>query len=77
MQVIPDWATYKKPAFKELIKKWRGEDPEFNAISDRNKANRGNEGTHHAGSRSADRYQQHVVHIYMEQAHFFPLHVPT
>ena len=77
MQVIPDWADQKKEAFKELIKNWRGENPDFNAVSDRNKANRGIEGTHSAGSRSADRYQQHMVHIYMEQAQFFSLHVPT
>ena len=55
MQVIPEWADQKKEAFRELIKNWRGENPDFNAMSDRNKANRGNEGTHSAGSRSADR----------------------
>ena len=77
LQVIPNWADQKKVAFLELIKNWRGDNPEFKAVSDRNKANRGSEGTHSAGSRSADRYQQHMVHIYMEQAQFISLHVPT
>ena len=77
MQVIPDWADQKKAAFKQLIKNWRGENPEFKAVSDRNKANRGHKGTHSAGSRSTGRYRQRMVHIYMEQAQFISLHVPT
>ena len=76
MQVIPEWADQKKETFRELIKNWRGENPDFNAMSDRNKANRGNEGTHSAGSRSADRYQQHMVHIYMEELNLFPFMFP-
>jgi len=76
-QVIPHWADRKKAAFAEMVRRWLGENEEFNAVSERNKANRGHGGTHSAGSRSIGRYKEHMVHIYMEQAAFISLHVPT
>ena len=54
----------------ELVKNWVGENPDFKAVSDRNKANRGTQGTHTAGSSSTDRYRLRLVHIKLEQAAF-------
>ncbi|XP_071676789.1 uncharacterized protein [Lolium perenne] len=72
MSVVPHWAdNNKRAAFMELVKNWVGENPDFKAVSDRNKANRGNQGTHSAGSSSTDRYRELLVHIKMEQAAFF------
>ena len=74
---MPDWAEEKEDAWEMLAKRWVGEDPDFNAVSMRNKANRGHEGTHSAGNRNHDRYKEHVVYIYMEQPSFISCHVPT
>ncbi|KAK1653819.1 hypothetical protein QYE76_071624 [Lolium multiflorum] len=50
MSVVPNWANNnKRAAFMELVKNWVGENPDFKAVSDRNKANRGHEGTHKEG----------------------------
>jgi hypothetical protein len=76
-QVIPLWADNKEDAWEALVDLWLGEDPDFNAVSERNKDNRGSEGTHSAGSRNLDRYQEKMVHIYMEQPAFISPHVPT
>ena len=76
-QVIPQWCDGKEAAFEALVMRWLGEDADFNAVSERNKANRGTEGTHSAGSRSTDRYRLHMVHIYMEEPAFISPHVPT
>ena len=75
MQVVPDWADKKKAAFEVLVKNWIGENPDFKAVSDRNKANRGNQGTHKAGSSSTGHYRKRMVHIYIEQVAFISLHV--
>ena len=60
-----------------MVRRWLGDDEEFNALSKQNKANRGHGGTHSAGSRSTGRYKEHMVDIYMEQAPFISLHFPT
>ncbi|XP_071681868.1 uncharacterized protein [Lolium perenne] len=61
MSVVPHWAdNNKRAAFMELVKNWVGENPDFKAVSDRNKANRGNQGTHSAGSSSTDRYRERL-----------------
>nr|XP_051229765.1 uncharacterized protein LOC127347638 [Lolium perenne] len=61
MSVVPHWAdNNKRAAFMELVKNWVGENPDFKAVSDRNKANRGNQGTHTAGSSSTDRYRERL-----------------
>ena len=73
LQVVPHWADNRKVAFLELVKNWVGDNPEFKAVSDRNKTNRGHGGTHCAGSSSTDRYRQRLVHIKMEQAAFICL----
>nr|XP_051228975.1 uncharacterized protein LOC127346744 [Lolium perenne] len=50
MSVVPHWAdNNKRAAFMELVKNWVGENPDFKAVSDRNKANRGSRGTHICG----------------------------
>lgn len=74
---MPQWCDNKEDAFEALVTKWLGEDAEFNAMSERNKANRGTGGTHSAGSRNTDHYRMHMVHIYMEQPAFISPHVPT
>ena len=74
---MPQWAYGKADAWEALAKRWLGQDADFKAVSERNKANRGTEGTHNAGSRSTDRYRMHMVHIYMEQPAFISPHVPT
>ena len=74
---MPQWCDQKQAAFEALAMRWLGEDDDFNAVSERNRANRGHEGTHSAGSRSTERYRMHMVHIYMEQPAFISLHVPT
>ncbi|XP_071685390.1 uncharacterized protein [Lolium perenne] len=61
MSVVPHWAdNNKRAAFMELVKNWVGENPDFKAVSDRNKANRGSQGTHTAGSSSTDRYRERL-----------------
>lgn len=74
---MPQWCDGKQDAFEALVMKWLGEDADFKVVSERNKANRGLEGTHSGGSRSHDRYKEHLVHIYMEQPAFISPHVPT
>nr|XP_051220801.1 uncharacterized protein LOC127338886 [Lolium perenne] len=44
----------------ELVRNWVGENPDFKAVSDRNKINRGHQGTHTAGSSSTDRYRDRL-----------------
>ena len=68
---MPHWCEYKEDAFEALVKKWLGENEEFNAVSERNRANRGTGGTHSAGSLSTGRYKAKLVHIYMEEAAFY------
>ncbi|KAK1696593.1 hypothetical protein QYE76_013290 [Lolium multiflorum] len=46
----------KRASFMELVKNWVGENPNFKAVSDRNKANHRHEGTHSAGNNNTDRY---------------------
>ncbi|KAM0857508.1 hypothetical protein ACQ4PT_048469 [Festuca glaucescens] len=61
MSVVPHWAhNNKRAAFMELVRNWVGENPDFKAVSDRNKVNRGHEGTHTAGSSSTDRYRDRL-----------------
>ena len=76
-QVIPQWCDGKEAAFEALVMRWLGEDADFNAVSERNKANRGTGGTHSAGSLSTGRYKDKMVHIYMEQPAFISPHVST
>lgn len=58
MSIMPNWADEKEDAWEALAKRWVGEDPDFDAMSKRNKANRGTEGTHNGGSRNHDRFKQ-------------------
>ncbi|KAM0880262.1 hypothetical protein ACQ4PT_033719 [Festuca glaucescens] len=61
MSVVPHWAdNNKRAAFMELVRNWVGENPDFKAVSDRNKVNRGHQGTHTAGSSSTDRYRDRL-----------------
>ncbi|KAI4985327.1 hypothetical protein ZWY2020_017957 [Hordeum vulgare] len=53
----PDWAYGKEEAWTALIARWRGEDEEWNALSERNKANHGSGGTHRAGNLGSERYK--------------------
>jgi hypothetical protein len=72
-QVRPDWAYGKEEAWRALTARWRGEDEEWNAVSERNKANRGSGGTHRAGNLGSERYKARLVYTYMEQPAFiFP-----
>ncbi|KAK1692478.1 hypothetical protein QYE76_009175 [Lolium multiflorum] len=58
MSVVPHWADNNKRAvFMELVRNWVSENPDFKAVRDRNKVNRGHEGTHTAGSSSTDHYR--------------------
>ena len=61
---MPAWADGKEDAWLELSARWRGEDVEFNALSERNKANRGSGGTHCAGNRNHGRFKAHMVYMY-------------
>ena len=70
---MPDWDDDKEDAWDALVTRWVGGDPEFDAVSQRNKANRGTEGTHIAGSRNLFRFKEKLVYIYMERPPFiFP-----
>ena len=70
---MPDWADGKEAAWDALVTRWVGGDPEFDAVSQWNKANRGTEGTHIAGSRNIFRFKEKLVYIYMERPPFiFP-----
>jgi hypothetical protein len=51
----------KRDAWAALAAMWVGRDAEFKAVSERNRKNRGKEGTHIQGSRNYDRYKNHVV----------------
>jgi hypothetical protein len=55
----------KEDGWKALAAMWVGENPEFNAVSERNRRNHGKEGTHVQGNRNHDRYKEHLVYIYM------------
>lgn len=61
---MPTWADGKEDAWLALSARWRGEDAEFNALSERNKANRGSGGTHCAGNRNHGRFKAHMVYMY-------------
>ena len=74
---MTDWADGKEAAWDALVTRWVGGDPEFNAVSQRNKANRGTEGTHIAGSRNIFRFKEKLVYIYMERPPFISPHVST
>lgn len=65
-QVIPDWAERKADAWEVLVSRWVGEDPEFAVVSERNRENRGSEGTHSAGNRNHFLFKEKLVYIYME-----------
>ena len=67
-QVRPDWAFGKEDAWRALTARWRGEDEEWNALSQRNKANRGSGGTHRAGNLDSQRYKAKLVCTYI----YFP-----
>lgn len=74
---MPDWAYGKEEAWEALTARWRGEDAEFNALSARNKANRGSGGTHRAGNMDHGRFKEKLVYIYIEQTPFISSLVPT
>jgi hypothetical protein len=74
---MPDWADDKEDAWEALVMRWLGNDPEFNVVSVRNKANHGTEGTHSGGNRNHNRFKEKIVYIYMEQPEFIFPHVPT
>jgi len=61
---MPDWADGKEDAWEALVARWCGEDEEFNALSERNKKNRGDGGTHRAGNRDIARFKEKQVYIY-------------
>jgi hypothetical protein len=63
---MPSWADEKEDTFAVLARRWVGEDAEFAALSERNRRNRGKEGTHSAGNRNHDRYKEKLVYIYIE-----------
>jgi len=69
-QVMPDWADGKEDAWDALVRRWVGEDEDFSAVSQRNKANRGSEGTHSAGNRNHFLFKDKMVYIYMERRAF-------
>jgi hypothetical protein len=60
---MPEWCNNKDEAFDALAKRWLDVDEEFTTMSERNKENRGSEGTHSVGSRSSDRYRENLVHL--------------
>ena len=60
-QVAPDWAERKEDGWEVLVTRWVGGDPEFEALSQRNKKNRGTGGTHSGGNRNLDRYKEKLV----------------
>ena len=64
---MPSWADDKEDAYEALIMRWLGLDPDFEAVSRRNKKNRGSEGTHRVGIRNHHRFNEKMVSIYMEQ----------
>ena len=71
---MPQWAYGKEDAWSALASRWLGDDPEFKALSERNKANRGSGGTHCAGARNHDRFKAKLVYIYTwNNLHLFPL----
>ena len=70
---MPDWADGKEAAWDALVTRWVGGDPEFDAVSQRNKANRGTEGTHSAGSRNLFRFKEKLVYIHGTTSIYFPL----
>ena len=71
-QVAPKWADNKEDAWEALVTRWVGGDPEFDALSKRNRANRGKEGTHSAGNRNIDRFKKKLVYIW-NNLHLFPV----
>ena len=69
---MPDWADDKEDAWEALARRWVGEDPEFDAVSKRNKANRGHGGTHSGGNRNHGRYKEKLVYIHRTTCIYFP-----
>ena len=63
---MPDWADRREDAWAALAARWVGENPEFHAVSQRNKANRGTEGTHSGGNLNHHRFKEKPVYIYIE-----------
>jgi hypothetical protein len=74
---MPHWADDKEDAFEALVMRWLGQDPDFEAVSQRNKQNRGREGTHSGGSRNHGNFKENMVYIYMEQPAFISPHVTS
>lgn len=72
-QVMPDWADGREDAWEALVTRWVGGDAEFDAVSKRNKINRGSEGTHSAGSRNHHMVKQKLVCIHGTTRIYFPL----
>ena len=70
--MAPEWADDHLDAFEELVKRWKGENADFKALSDRNKKNRGNEGTHSAGNRCHGRVMQKLVYT-SNDLHLIPV----
>ena len=63
---MPDWADGKENAWEALVSRWVGDDAEFDAVSKRNKANRGTEGTHSGGNLNHHRFKEKLVYVYIE-----------
>ena len=63
---MPDWADGKEDAWEALVSRWVGDDPEFDVVSKRNKANRGTERTHSGENLNHHRFKEKLVYIYME-----------
>ena len=65
----------REDAWAAVMKRWLREDAEWNAVSQRNKANRGNVGTHSAGACPLTLYQKKLV--YMEKPASISPNIPT
>ena len=70
--MIPDWAEHKEDAWEALVTRWVGGNPDFDAVSKRNNANRGDQGTHSGGNRNLDRYMEKLVYTWND-LHLFPV----
>lgn len=58
MSVAHNRAEEKEDVWEALVTRWVGGNPEFDAVSRWNKANRGDQGTHSGGNRNLDRYKE-------------------
>ena len=61
---MPKWAYGKVDAWEALASRWLGLDPDFKALSEQNKANRGTGGTHCAGTRNHNRFKEKLVCVF-------------